>query len=85
THPDMFTTSTVKFDQTLSFPVESDAHVIVVTGHRTELLGDVQGPAWGAQHPAALSNPVFVDVDGDGFKASKDTLDHPLPVKFVAK
>jgi hypothetical protein len=29
-------------------------------------------------------NPVFVDVDGGGFKANRDTLGHPLPVKFAA-
>ena len=42
------------------------------------------GPSWGTQHPTALNNPVFVDIDGDGFTANKDTLDIPLPVKFVA-
>ena len=28
--------------------------------------------------------PVFVDVDGGGFRANRDTLDIPLPVKFQA-
>jgi hypothetical protein len=40
------------------------------------------GPVGGAQHPAALTNPVFVDVDGTGFQPNKDTLGFPLPVKF---
>ncbi len=85
THPDMFAAGTVKFDQSVDITLDGDAHIVVVTGHRTELLGDVQGPQWGTQHPAALTNPIFVDVDANGFEASKDTLDHPLPVKFVAR
>jgi hypothetical protein len=37
-----------------------------------------------AHEPTAVTNPIYVDVDGDGFQANKDTLDHPLPVKFGA-
>lgn len=83
-HPDRFGSGPVKFRQSLEFAVEGDSHLIVVAGHRTERLGDVIGPAWGTQHPVALSNPVFVDVDGNGFRGNRDTLDSPLPVKFVA-
>lgn len=79
---DRFTDDVVKFDQKIDIQLEQDAHIVVVTGHRTEVLGDVQGPSWGAQHPAALTNPVFVDVDGNGFAPNKDTLGYPLPVKF---
>jgi hypothetical protein len=43
------------------------------------------GPDWKDTQPAAFANPVYVDVNGDGFKANRDTLGHPLPVKFVAK
>ena len=39
------------------------------------------GPDQGKQHPTAISNPIFVDADGGGFKANGDTLGHPLPVK----
>ena len=35
--------------------------------------------------PAAVSNPIFIDVVGNGFQANKDTLDAPLPVKFETK
>lgn len=84
THPDMFGKDIVKFAHDVDIELTEDAHVIVLTGHRTQLIGDVMGPMWGTQHPAALNNPVFVDIDGDGFKANKDTLDIPLPVKFVA-
>jgi hypothetical protein len=85
THPDMFGTDVVKFDRTVDVELTEDAHIVVLTGHRTQVLGDIMGPMWGTQHPTALSNPVFVDIAGDGFTANKDTLDIPLPVKFVAE
>lgn len=80
-NPNMFSDGVVKFDHKLVVKLDKDSHIVVVTGHRTEQLGDVAGPM-GSQHPAALTNPVFVDVDGNGFKANGDTLGHPLPVKF---
>ncbi len=85
THPDMFGKDALKFAHDVEIALTEDAHLVVVTGHRTQLIGDVMGPMWGTQHPAALNNPVFVDIDGDGFKANKDPLDIPLPVKFVAE
>ena len=85
THPDMFGKDVLKFAHDVDIELKEDSHLVVVTGHRTQLIGDVMGPMWGTQHPAALNNPVFVDIDGDGFKANKDTLDIPLPVKFVAE
>ncbi|MEI7701788.1 MAG: CehA/McbA family metallohydrolase [Planctomycetia bacterium] len=84
-HPELFSRDTVRFEKTLDIDLPKDAHLIVLTGHSTQVLGPVTGPDWGKQHPAALSNPVFVDVDGDGFQASKDTLGIPLPVKFAAE
>ena len=85
THPDMFGKDALKFAHDVEIALTEDAHLVVVTGHRTQLIGDVMGPMWGTQHPAALNNPVFVDIDGDGFTANKDPLDIPLPVKFVAE
>lgn len=87
TQPAMFGSDkdVVKFNQNVDVELTEDSHLIVLTGHRTQIIGDVMGPMWGAQHPAAAGNPVFVDIDGDGFKANKDTLDLPLPVKFVAE
>lgn len=82
-HPGLFSNDTVKFDQRLTITLTEDSHIVVVAGHRTEILGDVAGPM-GSQHPAALTNPVFVDVDGTGFVPNKDTLGDPLPVKFTA-
>ena len=83
THPELFSRETVRFEKTLDMNLPSDAHLIVLTGHSTQVLGAVVGPDWGKQHPAALCNPIFVDVDGNGFQPNRDTLDIPLPVKFA--
>lgn len=84
THPDLFSKDVVRFAKSVDLELTEDAHLVVVTGHRTQVLGEIMGPSWGKQHPTAVSNPVYVDIDGEGFKANKDTLDIPLPVKFVA-
>lgn len=81
-NPQDFADETVKFEKTIDLALTEDAHLVVVTGHRTKRLGSVMGPSGGAQRPAALTNPVFVDIDGEGFQPNKDTLGHPLPVKF---
>lgn len=81
----MFGNEVVKFHADLDLTLESDAHIIAVAVGEGMKLGPVMGPDWGKQMPTAVSNPVFVDVDGDGFKPNKDTLDYPLPVKFVRK
>jgi len=77
-----FRDGTVKFDQTLDITLDSDAHIVVVTGADKSTLGPVWGVRWKTAQPAAMSNPIFVDVDGGGFRPNKDTLGHPLPVKF---
>jgi hypothetical protein len=82
THPGLFGEGVIKFEKDLELTLEGDAHVIAVAGGENVKLGPVMGPFWGSHNAAALTNPVFVDVDGGGFKPNKDTLDHPLPVKF---
>jgi hypothetical protein len=70
----------VKFEirQTLDLP--RDAHVIVgAIGEGLE-LGRVMGPKSGKNPPVAVSNPIFADVDGGGFKANRDLLDVPIPL-----
>jgi hypothetical protein len=81
THPGMFSDESVQFDESIEIKLDRDSHLVFVTGHRSERLGDVQGPAWGAQLPAALTNPIFVNVDGGEFEPSGGTLGSPLPVK----
>ena len=83
--PGKFKDGVVKFEESLEVKLDHDSHIIVVTGNGVTKIGDVLGPTGGEQYPAALTNPVFVDVDGNGFQANGDTLDHPLPVKFGAR
>jgi hypothetical protein len=81
THPQLFSDRAVRFEHSVELALEKDAHLIVVALGEEKPLGDVMGPFWGRQQPAAISNPIFVDVDGGGFKANGDTLGSPLPVK----
>lgn len=78
--PDRFATATVKFDQEIPLQLEGDTHVIVAAIGETSKLGAVMGPDHEKDLPVAVSNPIFVDVDGGGFKPSGDALG-TLPVK----
>ncbi len=39
----------------------------------------VMGTRYGRRPPIAVSNPIFVDVDGDGFAPNSDELGLALP------
>lgn len=71
----------LRFKHAIPLALEKDTHVIVVAVGEQSTLGEVMGPDWGKQKPAAISNPIYVDRDGNGFKANGDTLDAELPVK----
>lgn len=75
----------IKFDQTLPVTLQHDAHVIVVAVGEKSTLGKVYNNEWGKVRPVAISNPMFVDVDSQGFKANLDTLGAPLPRKFTPR
>jgi hypothetical protein len=77
----LFGSKAVRFEHAVELELAQDAHVIVVAIGEGLTLGEVLGPMWGQQRPTAISNPIFVDVDGGGFKANGDTLGAPLPVK----
>lgn len=81
THPRMFRNGVVKFQETLRVALQEDAHLIVVaTGEKSD-LSKGWGRAWpSAMRPLAYTNPIYVDVDGKGFKPNGDTLGHPLLV-----
>jgi hypothetical protein len=78
--PNRFADGVLKFDARIPVELKSDAHLIVATIGEGLQLGPVMGPEHGKKSPAALANPIFVDVDGGGFKPSGDLLDLPLPV-----
>jgi hypothetical protein len=80
-NPEAFSKEVVRFDRRIPIEFKQDAHVIVVAAGENSQLGAVFGPDRGKDRPAAVSNPIFVDADGGGFKPNSDTLGHPLPVK----
>ena len=80
TAPERFSDAATKFDQEIPIRLDRDTHVIVAAIGEQSRLGPVMGPEHADDMPVAVSNPIFVDVDGGGFKASHDTLGE-LPVK----
>jgi len=42
-------------------------------------MENVMGGRYGRRAPIAVSNPIFVDVDGNGFQHNADELDLSLP------
>jgi hypothetical protein len=78
--PGRFSDATVKFDQEISLRLDRDTHVIVAAIGERSKLGPVMGPEHADDRPVAVSNPIFVDVDGGGFKANDDSLGE-LPLK----
>jgi hypothetical protein len=72
------------FEREIPLKLTTDAHIIVVATGEKSQLGPFQG-AYAGQAPTAVSNPIFVDADGQGFAANKDTLGVPLPVSSKSK
>ena len=76
-HPHMFPGGRVAFDQRVPVRLEADAHLIVVAVGEGLNLATAYGHSWQKDlPPIAFHNPIFVDVDGDGFRPNGDTLDH---------
>lgn len=80
-HPSLFSTGTVRFEHTFPVELAGDTHLIVATIGENSALGPVAGPTHETDLPVALSNPIFVDVDGGGFQTNGDLLGAELPVK----
>ena len=81
THPKLFADGVVQFDQNIHVPLQTDAHLIVVaSGENGDLSGGYGNSGQGKMRPCAYNNPIYVDADGNGFKANGDNLGHDLPV-----
>jgi hypothetical protein len=80
-NPTMFRNGVIKFFERIRIPLSEDAHLIVVAAHEEMDLSLGYGTSGQAKlRPCAFNNPIFVDVDGGGFRANGDTLGHPLGV-----
>lgn len=81
TTPDRFSDETVRFEAQLPIALKQDTHIIVATIGEELALGPVMGPNYGGKlPPCAVANPIYVDIDGGGFKPNGDLLDLPLPI-----
>jgi hypothetical protein len=84
--PDLFRTNEgdpVRFEGLLEVPLREDSWIIAVAFGQGFDLRTGFGRSWQAgMHPCAFHNPIYVDVDGDGFRANGDTLGYPLPVAY---
>jgi hypothetical protein len=78
--PKSFSNEVIKFESDIMLDLREDTHVIVAAIGEGQKLGRIMGPRWGEKPPIAVSNPIFVDVDGEGFKPNGDLLDVPLPL-----
>jgi len=84
-HPDWFGNGIVKFDHTLQVDLSEDAHLVVVAiGENHDLSIGFCTSTQANIKPCAYHNPIFVDVDGGGFKPNGDTLGYELPVKQLS-
>jgi hypothetical protein len=81
-HPQLFRSEgAVRFAHTAELTLTGDAHLVLVGAGQNSTLGPVMGPDAGKQPPVVVTNPFFIDVDGNGFQPNRDTLGLPLPVK----
>ena len=78
THANMFKNGTVKFEAEIAVDLTEDTHIIVATAGENLKIGRVQGPRFGELMPAAVANPIYVDLDGDGFGPNRDNLGFEL-------
>jgi len=70
----------LRFEKTVRVRLQEDAHLIVAAvGEGADLSKGWGRSIQGQMIPAAYTNPIFVDVDRDGFEANGDTLGHDLP------
>ncbi len=78
-NPGLFRDGVVNFDETVRVMLQRDEHLIVVaTGEGSTIEKGWGLNPYGEMHPVAYTNPIYVDVDHNGFQANGDTLGHPL-------
>jgi len=77
-HPHLFASS-VKFEHRIPIELVEDAHLIIAAvGENFDLKTGYGKSTQGVWSPCAFTNPIYIDIDGHGWKANGDTLGHPL-------
>jgi hypothetical protein len=82
-NPDLFHDEVVRFEHQIDLHLEADAHLIVCAiGENTHMGVELPLvlPRRAEVRPVAVTNPIFVDTDGDGFTPNGDDLGTPLPL-----
>jgi len=80
TTPERFRDGVVRFEETLPIVLSQDAHIIVVAaGEKSDLSRGYGTSEQSKLRPCAYHNPIFIDVDGNGFQPNGDTLGFDLP------
>ena len=75
THAGLFGSGAMRFETEIDLPqMKEDTHLIVATIGEGLTLGDVMGSEFGKNPPVAVANPIYVDIDGSGFKPNGDDL-----------
>ncbi len=80
-NPNDFKNGIVKFEKSIPVELSGDSHIIVATLGEGLKLGRVMGPNFGNNPPCAVANPIFVDVDGNGFQANGEKIGSPFLFK----
>jgi hypothetical protein len=83
--PGLFQDGVVKFEHVVDVPLKADAHIIVaVCGENFTLQKGYGSSAQSPIQPFAYHNPIWVDVDGNGYRHSDDALDFPDTARPVS-
>jgi hypothetical protein len=84
THPNSFRDGVLKFEREIKVPLKEDAHLIVVACSESSTLQTGYGSSsQSVIRPLAYHNPLFVDVDANGFQPNGDSLGFPQTGKKV--
>jgi hypothetical protein len=74
-HPTLFKDGVLKFEREIQIPLKEDAHLIVVAcSEHSDLRIGYGSSSQSANRPLAYHNPLYVDVDGNGFQPNGDML-----------
>lgn len=84
-HPALFKNGVLKFEKAIEVPLKADAHLIVVAcGENFNLQTGYGSSSQASIQPFAYHNPIWVDIDGNGYTPGEDALDFPNTAKPVS-